>query len=409
MNNPNARKLMFLFAAIYIAEGLGQMGGLINQPLTLFLLKEYNWNSTQIATFLSVLSFPWLIKPLYGIISDFVPLFGYRRKIYLILANALAVGGYLFIAGMTQPSQIAIALLLTAFGMAISSTLCGAVLVENGKKSGLNGTFVSQQWLWFWIANICASFIGGQLCERFAPGYALHVSATIAAVSLVGVMFACWFFTEEERTTVNVEAMKASFRSLWSSLTSKTLWIVGAFIFAYYFSPGFGTPLFVHMTRDLHFSQEFIGNLNSIGAFGHIVGALIFRMLTKRVAFKRLVLYSILLGAFAQAGFVFLAGPLTAIALNFIAGACGMIAVLAVLTLAADACPDGAEGFTYALLMSLHNAATPVSQWVGAYLYDHTFQQNLTPLILVSAGLTALSLVMLPILKLGNNTKKKDE
>jgi hypothetical protein len=33
---------------------------------------------------------PWLIKPIYGLISDFVPLFGQRRKSYFVLTSGIA-------------------------------------------------------------------------------------------------------------------------------------------------------------------------------------------------------------------------------------------------------------------------------------------------------------------------------
>ena len=402
-NGPenHARRLMILFAAVYVAEGLGQMGGVINQGLTLYLLNDQHWTSTQIASFLSILSFPWLIKPLYGIVSDFVPLFGYKRKLYLVIANALAVGGYLSITTMTSPSHIGIALVVTAFGMAISSTLCGAVLVENGKKSGLNGQFVSQQWLWFYIANICAAFIAGQLCQYLPPGTAMHISAFIAATALFAVMIACWFLTNEERAPVNINGLKESLASLWRALRSRTVWIIGVFIFAYYFSPGFGTPLFVHMNLDLHFSQQFIGSLGSVAAFGHIIGAVIYRLLAARLSLKRIVYASILAGAISQASFIMLDGYTSAVVLNLINGMCSMVAVISIFTLAAEYCPDGSEGFTYALLMSMHSAASPLSSYIGAYLYDHTFHHNLTPLILLSAGVTAFSLVLIPLLKLG--------
>lgn len=32
-----------------------------------------------------VIAAPWIIKPLWGMISDCFPLFGYRRKSYIIL------------------------------------------------------------------------------------------------------------------------------------------------------------------------------------------------------------------------------------------------------------------------------------------------------------------------------------
>ena len=64
--------------------------------------------------YLTVLNLPWIIKPVYGIVSDFVPLFGYRRKAYLILANAAAAGAYFSVARITAPGPLVFVLLLTA-------------------------------------------------------------------------------------------------------------------------------------------------------------------------------------------------------------------------------------------------------------------------------------------------------
>src|SRR5580700_7389162 len=105
---------MTLFAVIYIAEGMGQMGGLIGQPLSYYLLKQFNWDATQISAMLYLLCIPWFIRPIYGMISDFIPLFGYRRKLYLVLANLLAVIGFLLLTGMTAPMHIEIALAMAA-------------------------------------------------------------------------------------------------------------------------------------------------------------------------------------------------------------------------------------------------------------------------------------------------------
>src|SRR5262249_21122604 len=68
----------------------------------------------------------------------------------------------------TQPAGLC--LLLTAYAMAISSTLCGAILVENGQRLGASDAFVNQQWLWFNIAALASGFIGGQLGGRVSPG-----------------------------------------------------------------------------------------------------------------------------------------------------------------------------------------------------------------------------------------------
>lgn len=394
---------MIFFALVFIAEGLGQVSGLINQPLSFYLRKTYNWDATQINSFLSILVIPWVIKPIYGIISDFLPLFGYRRKTYLFLANLAAVVGYLWIAGISEPNMIIIALMLTSIGMAASSTLSQALMVENGKKTGLNHKFVTQQWLFFFLAAIGTAWGGGQLCQYLSPAGALHTAAVIVAIAPIGVLAGCWFFVHEEKAPVNTAAFKASLVSLKNGMKSKTLWIVGGFIFAYNFSPGFGTPMYVHMTDNLKFDQDFIGTLGALSAFGSIIGAFAFKWLSKRMTLKHLLYLSIIMGAISQVAFVLMHDHSSAVVLNLGQGFAAMVALLSSLTLAADACPEGAEGFSYAILMSINNLAQPASSNSGAWLYDHAFNHNLTPLIIVSAGVTLLAAFLVPMLKLSNH------
>lgn len=41
----------------------------------------------QVAVLVGLAGLPWVIKPLYGFISDSIPLFGYRRRSYLMLCG----------------------------------------------------------------------------------------------------------------------------------------------------------------------------------------------------------------------------------------------------------------------------------------------------------------------------------
>ena len=102
----------------------------------------------------------------------------------------MATGAYCWVTQITGPSQLIFALLLTAYAMAVSSTLCGAILVENGQKFRASDAFVNQQWLWFNIAALASGFVGGQLVERLSPGAALHAAAAIIAVAPLAVVVA---------------------------------------------------------------------------------------------------------------------------------------------------------------------------------------------------------------------------
>ena len=72
-----ASRLMWFFAFVYVAEGLAQVSGLLRQPLNHFLYDGLHWDSVQVGKYMLVLGVPWMIKPLYGLVSDCVPL---RRR-----------------------------------------------------------------------------------------------------------------------------------------------------------------------------------------------------------------------------------------------------------------------------------------------------------------------------------------
>jgi MFS family permease len=393
-------RLMVFFGLVYVVEGIGQTGGLIAQPLNYYLKQALGWTPVQVTAYLTILNLPWVIKPVYGIVSDFLPLFGYRRKTYLVLANAAAAGAFCWVTQITAPGQLIFVLLLTAYAMAVSSTLCGAVLVENGQRFGASDAFVNQQWLWFNIAALLSGFLGGQLVERLAPATALHAAAAIIALAPLAVVFAAWSLISEPKSTVNLPEMKRTFAGLLAAFTMRELWIVGVFLFLYYLNPGFGTALYYHMTDDLKFTQEYIGILGSISSAGWIAGALLYRRLLKGVTAKALLNLSILFGTVTTAAFLLLRDETTAAVINFLSGAAGMIAFVATLTLAADYCPQRSEGFAFAALMSVTNLSGALSDNIGSVLYEHAFHRHLDPLILVSAAFTALAFAFVPLLRL---------
>ena len=391
---------MLFFGLVYVVEGIGQTGGLIAQPLNYYLKQTFGWTPVQVTAYLTILNLPWIIKPIYGIVSDFLPLFGYRRKAYLVIANAAAAGAYCWVTQITQPSELIFVLLLTAYAMAISSTLCGALLVENGQRLGASDAFVNQQWLWFNIAALASGFIGGQLVERLSPAAALHAAAAIIVVAPLAVVSTVWFLISEPRSRIDLPEMKKTFTSLLAAFTLRELWFVGAFLFLYYLSPGLGTPLYYHMTDDLKFSQEYIGILGSISSAGWIAGALLYRRFFKGITARTLLNLSILFGTLTTAAFLLLWDEAAAAVINFFSGLAGMIAFVATLTLAADYCPQRAEGFAFAALMSITNFSGALSDNIGSFLYEHLFNRNLDPLILVSAASTALAFAFVPMLRL---------
>lgn len=396
------RRLMLYFGMVYAVEGIGQTDGIIAQPLTYYFKEVHSWTPVQVTAALTAFNLPWIIKPVYGLVSDFVPLFGYRRKSYLVLASILATGAYLLAAQMEAPSRLLFMLVLTAYAMAIASTLCGALLVENGQRYSTSGVFVNQQWLWFHAAAMSSALIGGLLVQNLSPAGALHGAALIAGIAPLMIAFGTWYLVDEEKRPIDLPELKLAARRLLAAFRMRPLWIVALVLFLYWFSPGFNTPLYYHMTDNLHFSQGYIGILGAISSAGSICGGLVYRYYLAGLTSKRLLQLSVVLGTITTAAFVLLFNGVTAAALHFCGGVSAMIALVATLTLAADYCPKHSEGFTFAVFMSITNLASALGDNVGALLYQHAFGSRLTPLILVSAAFTALAWVLIPLLRLGD-------
>lgn len=396
----SVKMLMFFFGLVYFSQGIGQVGGLVGQPLNFYLKEALHFTPSQIAAWMAILVIPWAIKPLYGLLSDFLPILGSRRKSWLLIMNMLAAGGFIMLFGATSINAVISALLIASFGTAFCDVVTDALMVEQGRITGETQRFQGTQWMWMAVASIFSSVLGGYLCDWFAPESALHVAAAITLFAPLLVFTAVWFFIRDERTSVSVEQFKETGRSYLKVLKSRKILFVALFTAFWNFSPGFGTPFYFFMTDTLHFSQSFIGQLGAIGSVAQVLGALLFTTwLAPRLSTLKLVNISIAIGFVGTLAYLLIGGVWSAIIITFVVGLAAQVAFLTIMGVAAEACPKNAEGFAFAALMSISNLATQGSSNFGAYLYDHAFNSQLTPLIWVSALCTLATYLLVPMLK----------
>jgi MFS family permease len=399
-SDPVINRTMWFFAIVYAVEGIGQAkSGILWQPLSNWLKLSLHWDPVTISASLAILDLPWIIKPLWGAISDFVPLFGYRRRPYLVIANIAAFLAFAGVAIIDSTATMIPALTVTAVAMAASSTLCGALLVETGQRTNASARFVNQQWLWYNIAQMISVLIAGYLIEVMAPIGALHAAASMAAVAPLAIVAGLWLI-QEPRAGIDLAALRERLNALLAVFRSRNLGFVAGFLFLYYFSPHFGTPMYFQMSDRLGFSQGFIGFLSAVSSAGWIVGGLLFRWRLNRLSRLALLRLSIVGGVISTLSCLALSSPASAVAIWVLSGITSMIAMIATMSLAAESCPEGAEGFAFAGMMSIVNLTNPLSDTLGSVLYEHVFNEQLAPLIVVSAAATALVFFLIPLMVL---------
>lgn len=402
-SGTEGRRLIFLFGLVYFAQGICQTGGLMAQPLNFYFKEALGLNPAQTTEYLAVLTIPWTTKPLYGLVSDFIPLAGYRRKSWLLFANLMAALGFLWLSGLTEPTAVVTALMLTAVGTAASDVIIDALMVENGQRTGLTAVFQSIQWLWISFASIVSALVGGYLAQTVAPGTALHVAALITMLAPLAVMVASLLTVGEVRRPVDIPGMKATARGLVAALRSRELLAVLGFLAFWNFSPSLGTPWYYHQTDTLKFTQSFIGILGAATNVGGAVGAFLYWRMFSLWPLRRQLVAGIWTGTVGTLLYLLLVRPshysqAIALAIELVVGGAAMVALLATLTLSARSCPARAEGFTFAALMSVTNGVAQIAAIIGARLYTDVLHKAMTPLILISAAFTFACLLLLPLL-----------
>src|SRR2546428_14188552 len=122
----DARRLAILFAVVYFSQGMYHVA---DQVLTLTLKEQLGLSPSQVGKFGTIILIPWVIKPLYGMISDAFPLLGRRRKSYFLLTSALATlaGLALGLLGDQTYWSLAAFLLILWHGISFTDGLTGGM------------------------------------------------------------------------------------------------------------------------------------------------------------------------------------------------------------------------------------------------------------------------------------------
>lgn len=402
MNNYNQKTVTHLddYRRFWLLIGAGWLGtnlgyAMYDLPLRFLLKDQLKLDAAAIAAFFAIGHFTNYVKPLAGIFADAVPIFGTRRRHYLLIS--LTVCGVMWLLLSLVPRTYG-AMLLSYSLMYISvvfiSTTLGGVMSEGGAKFNASGRLSAQRIGVFRIVGLVGGPVGGWLATK-AFGY------TCAAVAGFHFLLVPLFFfnLREPRTAKKdqqaIDNVKHQARVLFRS---RTLWSAAGLIFLLFIEPGFGTPLFFYQTKTLGFKPEFIGFLRTVAAPCGVCSAFLFSLLCKRVSLRPLIVMGILTHVFAALMFLGYKSHGSAILITALYETAQTLAVLPLYDLAIRASPKGSEALGYSVMMSVWNLSSALSDLIGSKLYSTGFF-SFTHLIILNSATTALVLLFVPFLR----------
>ena len=173
----NKTKISYLILSFNI--GLSYISEL---SINYLFKNNFNIEPETFTYIMSISKIPWLIKPIFGIISDFFPIFGYRRKMYIILLGIINLFSYLLMSLCSNNLMFSFLLLfITNCVGSFSSVLGQAIIVELNfnKDEDMNNLMTMENFVGN-FGYLIASYLEGILNEKLNIENVFLISAGIS-------------------------------------------------------------------------------------------------------------------------------------------------------------------------------------------------------------------------------------
>jgi MFS family permease len=269
-------------------------------PILFFIKFQLGMDDAGGQLFDALRSIGWMIKPVWGYISDRVALFGYHRKSWYVLMACLAVV-FWFVAAVISYLGITIPLIyFVVFNLAFSTyafvdVVTDAIMVTEGRRLRRVGTFVNFQWLVLSVANAGALFLGGWLQNNIEAGsvdpWMVFFLAGIPPLftAFVGIRYISEKkqlrprkYTTKLEPSTGLNRAWPYIRSIPGRLNrfrknNHTLWLLMLFIFFWKFSPSVGYIERSYLIDERGFTGASFGIILSVGGVTFLISILVYR------------------------------------------------------------------------------------------------------------------------------------
>jgi predicted MFS family arabinose efflux permease len=394
-SGPSPRTLIAVIAAGIFVTGFGLPKTLGYLPFSLLLKNQLHMSALQVSEFWAVSLLVWYVKPLVGFVCDAYPLFGTRRRGYLLVGTILA--GLFWLTFTLVPRRyLPFMLVMTVLNVAMVavSTVIGGLQVEVSQRYGASGRLASLRTGLEGVMNLLGGPIGGWLAVcAFSWTVLAGAGVTFAFLPVV-----FWLYREPRGARSDAAVWSLARGNFKTVVRSRAMWGATGLLFLVYLAPGFQTPMLYYQQDVLKFDPRYIGFLQLLGGAGGIIGAAAYGYLCRRLTLKASLVAGILLNAASTLFYLRYDSARAAALIDGSAALLGTLATLPLYDLAARATPAGVESFGFSLMMSIRNIAIfAISDPLGSKLYDD-YHVGFKQLVWLNAGSSAAVLLFVPLL-----------
>ncbi|MEA5619678.1 folate/biopterin family MFS transporter [Cronbergia sp. UHCC 0137] len=421
-NEPSKELIAIL--AVYFVQGIL---GLARLAVSFFLKDELHLTPVEMSALLGIVALPWMMKPLLGLVSDSLPIFGYRRRPYLVISGILGACTWVSLATIVHSSWGAtIAIALNSLSIAFSDVIVDSLVVERARTESLAkvGSLQSICWAATALGSLITAYFSGFLLEQLSTRTVFWITALFPLI----ISLVAWLIAETPISKASLNDQQTNSRSIQNQVkqlrqafTQKAIWLPTVFIFIWQSTPSADSAFFFFFTNELHFKPEFLGRVYLITSLASLIGIWIFQRFLKGVPFRVICGWSIIISiTFRMTMLLLVTHTNRLLGINdqwfslgdsLILAVMGQIAFMPVMVLAARICPLGIEATLFAVLMSIFNLGGVVSKEFGALImyWLNITETNFNYLWLLVIITNFSSLLPLPFLNWLPSSEKQAE
>ena len=316
---------------------------------------------SSLANMTAFTKFPYIIKFLFGLITDLFPIFGYRRKIYILIISIIYDISWIIVIFIVNNIYIFLFLIFIINScISFSTVIAHAILIETTEMENNNNK--SDVSLYFLVKNLgmlIASYIKGILLEKFSIKITFYVSA----------------FNKKY-------------------LYNKDILFTFTFLMILVSCPTYNEALFYFTTNKLNFTPYYFGNIHTISVVVNLFFILLYKKYLSKLSFKSIIIIAkICLFVVLMLNYFLIKQNITNLISNYYlymfiySMNMSLITLrnLPIFEIGAILSPKNLEGTVYAIFMGILNFGQIAASFLGSLLmkYFSISKNNFTNLIIM--------------------------
>jgi hypothetical protein len=343
------------------------------------------------------------LKILSGLLLDSVPLFGTRRRHYMLF-SALGASVLWLMVAVLPPSYVATLTICTAINvlLVLASSAGGALFAEAGQRLGAIDRLAMVRILVDSSNSVVAGSLAGWLA--IVPFVAFAMVGAVIPLTLIPVVL----ILVKEPPLAKYEA--SAFRSAWLSVravvSSREAWAAAVFLCLVSAPQSFLSMLYLHQTKTLNFQYTTIGYLDSLSGIGGISATVLYWYLREKQSLRTWLILGIACGCADPFIYLYYQSIEAAVTIHLVHGVLVTLTVLAMLEVAGRATPQSATALGFAFIASAWNFGIPLGDILATRLRGAGFGfYEVMAIYSAATPLTFAALFVLPRAILGDGAR----